>query len=82
MKITIVSVSSTPWTYEGRSGVSWRADAIVEIGGKARVCRVKLPSSMNLQPGTYELDVRAYVDPKGFLAFSLGDIRPIAKAEK
>lgn len=82
MKVTIVSLSSTPWTYEGRSGVAVRADAIVEIAGKARVCRIKLPSSVSVQPGTYELDVRAYVDPKGFLAFSLGDLRPVNRADK
>lgn len=80
MKITIVSVRSMPWEIEGRTGVAVRADAIVELNGVARVCRIKLPRRLaQLQPGAYEALPRAYVDDKGYLSFALGEMKSIRR---
>lgn len=83
MKVTIVSVRAMPWEMEGRTGVSVRADAIIEMNGGARVCRLKLPRSMSqLQPGNYLVEPVPFVDEKGMLGFRLGELRPVPRAEK
>lgn len=82
MKVTIVSVTSTPWTYESRTGVSIKAECVLEVDGKPRVGRLKLPVEQSgIQPGVYEIEPVAYIDRNGLIGFRVGNLRPAIRKE-
>ncbi|WP_284459862.1 hypothetical protein [Cupriavidus campinensis] len=88
-KAQLFVVNSTPWTFDGKSGVKHVAQMLItsahedddgKVVEETFVARLKVPESLkDTPPGEYITDLRPFADANGNLDFKVVKLVPFAR---